>query len=627
MMAAAVAQRAAKAQLRPSRVPAAALTRYAFSADTSLEPIAAPSEDPDETDQRPKASSSHRRFPRKRNHFRNHHKKKSWDRISSDDADVPKIGFTNILKSLSNQEMVSDVNDCAEEKKPELIRDVQKGNGKVSMYWKNHNKEKKHYEQNQSETDPSLKEDMAAIQDESEKQQNTNETSNNYHRTSSEWLLVTNTPPMSKLSDLLPSLSNILEFEINKGILDLDQLFTTNNPNYIKPEYYTTLKEMNTLDSLYTLEDLKLSNLPILDLSIHPEESLPSQLISETRFHLSYTARPMGWFLRFQNKSIAHAIRCHINEAERHASMISDQHKFDRMKVRKERVDWVEGLWKKVQADYNVKKIAMQNALVREDDVDERELMWGEDVVSRVEVGGNDTSFGDKLGGIDEAVNTAAAETTEDSECVEDVVNTLYEEYAQSHPYPDQSTAMSSVESVFGLYQLKCGPRVCKVNAFSPNNIPSQEWDQHSFHLGKLLELSDSVVRVDTRGLRTTVDNIKYLFRAFDFKGIYLGSSDEMEQLQSSFAGLPKSIGWRLSNYETVNPEMPKYAAVDLLIAGKERREFRPSNGKPTAPANHTFLIRFASPSDARMAVREMQGKMYENEQLLLTQYPSANII
>ena len=462
--------------------------------------------------------------------------------------------------------------------------------------------------------------------------------------TSSEWLLVSNIPPISQLSDLLPSLTDILTHEINKGIIDLDELLKSDNTNTVDfrdPEFSHQLKEIGALESLYSTQPINPEiKVPLCKFSLNPNQSLPSQLIAEARLHLSYRARPMGWFLRFNNRSIAHAVRCHVREAERHSILIKEKFKNERRAVSDQRNDWIDGLWKSVQEDY-ANKHCRTKRLAEKDSPKDRKLMWGEDTIVEQEFeddNDDNSSLAEhasteevELKGIDAAVN-------EGQERSKNAVDKFYDDYTEAHPYPMHTTTMPSVESVFNWHHLKVGSSPLRVDEFSPTSFPIKTdnkmdyWEQHSFHLASVLGLSDSCVRVETMALDTKLHEIIYLLRGYDLKSIYL-EHPGVKQLPESFARLPKSIGWNLRQCKCDDKDTPQQLAVDFLLRGEDMRNFQRRSGIDgkrqeivTPPWKHTFLIRFASSADARMAIRDMQGVSLNGSSIVLSQYPRADI-
>lgn len=105
-----------------------------------------------------------------------------------------------------------------------------------------------------------------------------------------------------------------------------------------------------------------------------------------------------------------------------------------------------------------------------------------------------------------------------------------------------------------------CAWRPCEVQRWEP---PSDET------IPKALEIDDSVVRVENVGDRTTVDNLRHLFRRYDMT----------------------------SNGPSVQ------------VFNKESR-------------HPIFLVHFADASWARAAIRELQGVQWEGHYIRLAQYP-----
>ena len=653
-----ISHRSLKTQLsaKTHSLNSRALTRYDFSTkDPSPQLSPSPQDDTMTSlslQKRPRAQSAYNKLAHKKVHYK---KRNGHNKEKNEAYHIPSqvIGITNILKeqSLSTQIPSEDglkENDSnyksdslvqPDEDKTKSGVDLGSLNSTphVSTRTNNLKTEQKRRKQKKNEKSYQIKE-RRQIQKNKTGSNPSDAISAIKDVTTSEWLLVSNIPPMSKLSDLLPSLSNILEYEINKGIIDINKL-TSENDSETHHDYTRHLEENDALPLLYSAKSLTNdSGIPLLNINLNPDLSLPSQFITEARLHLSYRARPMGWFLRFTDESIAHAIFCHIQEAGKHEELIRGQFEKERDEVLKERRVWTEKLWKSVHDDYGINTRKYES--VFNDRMEEKELMWGKDfdhdpieVDSTGEVDNPDSCKYDQLGGIDEAINSSEGECNND-------VNDFFDEYTKSHPYPMHSTSMPSVETVFGLHYLKCGSTPLLVDKFSPTSTPVETnerlgiWEQHSFHLGNLLDLSDSCVRVETHALKTSVAEIKWLFRGYDFKNIYPLSSDSKDQLPSlSFADLPKSIGWNLNRYVVNDKETNSPDAVDFLVIGKGRA-FRDQNEKFSRttkqidrPTHHVFLIRFATPADARMAVRQMQGTMFNERRMLLSQYPSADTI
>ena len=127
-----------------------------------------------------------------------------------------------------------------------------------------------------------------------------------------------------------------------------------------------------------------------------------------------------------------------------------------------------------------------------------------------------------------------------------------------------------------------------------------------------MLNLSDSVVRVETTDLKVNAGDIRYLFRGYDLESVY-PDSEGKAGLPSRLSELPLSLGWNIRSHGN----------VDLLVRGASARFARDTHaGGPPRARHHAFFVRFASPSDARMAVRDQDGSHYRDLGVSMVQYP-----
>jgi len=464
----------------------------------------------------------------------------------------------------------------------------------------------------------------------------------------SEWILVTNVPPMSELSDLCESLNQILDYEVQKGIIDLDSLVDLNNSFSCDDKTLDALKRVGALNNNDKSVGSLYSTQPIIDDDIIPLWTAPPPppssddvdssppldnnkmvcpMILEARVHLSYRARPMGWFLRLPNRSVIHAVLSHIRRAEGERQRASHLDKEGDESIKRERREWREGFWKGVWSDYEREsKEGETRALLEGEDRDEKELMWG-------------NGLGEEVGEEEEEDYSASDNPAEDAieeigaidpDEQHDEADDYLQNYLESNPYPIQPPK-PSVTKKYQYQLLKSGSTVINVQEFCPYpsgfSLPDgvhPPWDQHSFHLGPQQNLSDSVVRVETSILKSTVEDIKYLFRGHDLDAVLPVSEEEdrnSTSIPSSFANFPKSLGWNIDS---------KRSNVDYLVEGTHARGHsryaRFSNdGKDAAVVRakkHAFLVRFATPADARMAVRDKEGSRYHFERLSVAQYP-----
>jgi hypothetical protein len=112
---------------------------------------------------------------------------------------------------------------------------------------------------------------------------------------STEWVQVTNIPQLSTLDDLLPDIERIMNVELSMGIVDLDAA-----ENMIKNHGSDGASKLS-------------QQLPLWE----PNSSLPPHLVVEARVMLSTLKRQQGWYLKFPNRSVVHALMSHLKEAKK----------------------------------------------------------------------------------------------------------------------------------------------------------------------------------------------------------------------------------------------------------------------------------------------------------------------
>lgn len=419
----------------------------------------------------------------------------------------------------------------------------------------------------------------------------------------SDWIQIYRTPSTSKLSDLFPSLNQIIDYELQKGIIDLD--IVLQDPRYFDSHArVNALKEVDALDTLYPTRqiDTGKSNIPLWSLEefspdIPDPLDVTCPMILEARIHLSYHARPMGWFLRLPSRSVVHAVLNHVRRAD-HDRWHSPN---EGSKLKQRRKEWREGLWKRVYAEYEsaAAKREVQMALEHED-CDETKLMWGD---GKFEDESTDESsfMSESMGG------SEFSRTLEADEPEEDAVDYI-QRYSQCNPYLVTQNARQESPYHF----VRSGSTILNVREFSPYPFDVSSfrneylpWEQHAFHLSPHLNLSDSVVRVETSDLTASENDIQFFFRGYDLKGIPVKRGTTPD-VPSCFMDFPQSIGWAFK----------EHGNVDLLVEGIHTPQYNhPSDrkdGKPIRANKHTFLVRLASSADARMAIRDKDGKMHE---------------
>jgi hypothetical protein len=441
---------------------------------------------------------------------------------------------------------------------------------------------------------------------------------------SSNWILISNTPLMSKLSDIITGIEDIIAFEMEKGIIDLERINDYVGSGDDQKQQRKNLYKVGALGSFYTTKQVDAaSGIPLWspDSTSNDGEELPSHMIMEARLHLSQHARPMGWFLRLPSRSIVHAILQHNKKAEKLENLERHRLKVEEDDVKYERRKWRQKLWKGVWSEHeNIAASRDKKKLLDEENIDEWNLAWGVETDDRLTVAASEK----EISGSEETHNALFGDDGENTEEVEETpsVNDDHEiafdyldDFSQSNPYPGQFK--SQVDSLSSGYRLlKCGSTKLKINEFVPQpsgyKPPSFEygnmWAYASFHLSPMLKLSDSVVRIETESLNMSVDDIQYMFRGYDLESVLPLDESAQPSLPSSCSNYVKSLGWNCNSVGNVN----------MLISGIAK----------SANPRHTFLVRFASPSSARMAIRNENGRRQKDGVVLsMMQFPNVNEI
>jgi len=446
----------------------------------------------------------------------------------------------------------------------------------------------------------------------------------------SEWVEISGTPPNTKLSDLYSSLNSIIEYELNKGILDLDSLGSLDGVDN------ATMKALNSVDalkSLYSEQNINGDNntLPLWTPSSDYFDSLHKgggdtcPIICEARIHLSYRARPMGWFLRFPNRSVVNAVLNHVRRA---------RYSWHDLSLKEARRDWREGLWRGVYDEYEVKANEKERDMaLKEEDHDEKELMWGGEFTTEEEtdIVMKDEGETEVVEG-DLAPETTSQEEGDDNMQASDIEGYM-NNYSEAFPFPRQGQVSTPSASTNQL--LKVASLPLKIREFLPypSDIPIDSdhhrqppWEQHSFHLSSTLNLSENVVRVETEDLRVNERDVRFWFRGYDTESIQLkenSNESTVNGLTPYLAEYPeRQLNWNVNNVSK------DQSNVDFLIKGIPHRELKYEHkrkGTPIKSTRNTFLVRFATSSDARMAVRDKGGKpAYRGGPYIsMSQYPN----
>ena len=474
----------------------------------------------------------------------------------------------------------------------------------------------------------------------------------------SDWIEISNTPPSSKLSDIYPSLNQIIQYELSKGIIDLDALGGSSNNLYSLDDVTTSaLREVDALDTMYSTQHIAndgiiplwtpsstttgddnnyLDSYYLQDVAaMNNNEECP--MILEARIHLSYRARPFGWFIRLPNRSVVNAVLNHVKRA---------RYSWNDVNLKEQRKGWREGLWRGVYDEYKRKaddecEMKANEILVKVEGHGEKELMWGdgfEEEEDNEEVPQEVDSVSLEESNLEErAEDMIQASTVDGGEEEQDNVDDYLAKYSETYPFPSQLAPPPTINNENQL--LKVGSTKLKIREFIP--YPSDvsfgsaseytSWEQYAFYLSPMLNLSDSVIRVESADLRISKKDIQYLFRGYDMETILPQPTkdDSGAVVSASLTDFPESrLGWNVDWKGNNNN-------VDFIVKGKTLGELRydlKQTGHPIHANRHSFLVRFATPADARMAVRDTDGQpirrgkgdpSQQGPPLRVTQYPA----
>lgn len=134
---------------------------------------------------------------------------------------------------------------------------------------------------------------------------------------------------------------------------------------------------------------------------------------------------------------------------------------------------------------------------------------------------------------------------------------------------------------------------------------------ERSFDRAVRLRLDDSVIRVENCPIRSTPEDMRYLFRRYDIIDTRRLRDDK---------GLDAAQLLVQGNYGRRKDGKPFYP--DPNYHGENSEEIQPLR-VDTPIATNTFIVRFETAADARAAIREMQMVEFEGRQLRLAQYPN----
>jgi hypothetical protein len=122
----------------------------------------------------------------------------------------------------------------------------------------------------------------------------------------STWVFVEGISPVSGLESMLAGIQNALDAEESKGIVDLDKSWSEGEPIPVLDTKKLVTMEATTTDAV----DGIATSSTATNNSSHPDK-----WVRKAKVVLSPFARPTGWYLQFDNRSVVYALLRHAKES------------------------------------------------------------------------------------------------------------------------------------------------------------------------------------------------------------------------------------------------------------------------------------------------------------------------
>ena len=119
----------------------------------------------------------------------------------------------------------------------------------------------------------------------------------------SSWVFIPRVPRQATLDDLLNGIQLVVQQELERGILDLDKLAVS-------------IQNQQQDQENGGLEDNDHPS-PLIRYWKNDDQKYPPHLVLEARSHLEKLKKHTGWFLRFPNRSVVHALLEHSDHVSR----------------------------------------------------------------------------------------------------------------------------------------------------------------------------------------------------------------------------------------------------------------------------------------------------------------------
>ena len=500
--------------------------------------------------------------------------------------------------------------------------------------------------------------------------------------TKATWLAITDVPPLATIDDVLREIQRVVTTELKRGILDLtkteilmqESLITMNQSSSSSTLSSTTATiadavDATTDDDLNLLKDInenigihislqdddednekeeygtsdddddddeeednesvRHSMFPLWTPPLQTNTSIvPPHFVLEAQIMLSTLARPMGWYLRFPNRSVVQAILQHVQEAEKIRESFKKEQKRKRIIQRKKKLAiQTHQEDNTTTQQQNSLHLHVQGVEVDDHDPnnppDEMDLFtWEYQTTRPLICAGKELSiapffFMEQISNQNDTSLSSSSNTNPFT-----VPPSPQEKPIISQPsYSSSSSSSSSLPT--------------KKDVLSVPNMLTIPF----YHQYKSL-VDDTVIRVENCSNNSTVDDIRYFFRRFDLK-------QEEEKCipsstsSSSSSSIPAILSiegpttlsthdiassnitndthdMTTSSHSTSKTTTKSYAYESF----KGDKKIHPSNLSTITPMKtKTFLVRFKTSAYARAAIRELQYAELLGRRVKLAQY------
>ena len=461
--------------------------------------------------------------------------------------------------------------------------------------------------------------------------------------TKATWLVIYDVPPLATLDDVLEEIQRVVTTELNRGMIDLTRTESLLYDTWTHSDIDISSKDEEE-QTHYSLDTISEADVDIgVNISLQEDDdeddqldeddqgdeegdsrgrfvfplwtpssftqsnvTLPHHLVLEAHIMLSTLARPMGWYLKFPDRSVVHAILKHLEEAEKLRETFKKDQKRKRMQRKKE-------LKNKTNEtlDYETYNNA-PNFIEYDNDSHPHEL------------------FQDA----DKQLFSWKSHTTRPLICAGKELHVAPFYFMEQIHTRKNHTTHSSISSSSTYRQFITPPIPTKQDVLSVPNMFSIPF----YHPCKTF-VDETVLRLENCSMDSTVDDVRYFFRRFDLKhdpkssipSILLiggplfihGHREDVSRSQSheeQFAGIDQLENPGNTKHSKDQTHVPSTANGFKI---KTENKGPTTNKIPTITplTTQTFLVRFQASADARAAIRELQFAEFMGKKIKLAQY------